>query len=97
MSVTEVLDDVATPRRLHSLRLAMQQASLAENRGQVAMLDRQYTELCTRIRQAVASFNGKADAELLICLWSTAQLSHAGGVEYARAGQSPTDTSPTDT
>jgi len=89
MSVTSVLDNAATPQRLHALRLAIKQALWAENRGQSVLLNREYVRICTRLREEVAALQGTADAELLISLWSTAQISHAGGVEYAHTGQPP--------
>jgi hypothetical protein len=53
------------------------------------MLNKEYSGICGRLRAEIASLQGTADPELLIALWSTGQISHEGGVEYAHTGRKP--------
>ena len=72
--------------------LAIKQALRVENRGQSQLLSKEYTLLCTKLRTEIANLSSSADPELLIALWSTDQLSHEGGVEYAHSGRPPGST-----
>jgi hypothetical protein len=84
-----ILDDPGTPARLRGLRDAMRNAKNVEDRGALHTLERELSKISSLLCAEVRSLNGSADPELLIALWSTAQLGHVEGVEYANTDARP--------
>jgi hypothetical protein len=89
MAATTTLDDPATPTKLHEISEAMKEARYLDDRGRMHALDLELSRICSRIRDEVRDLQGRADPDLLIALWSTAQISHADGLEYARTDSGP--------
>jgi len=89
MTATAFLDDPATPLKLHQISVAMKEASYSDDRGRMRALDLELKRICLRIRDEMRYLHGRADPDLLIALWSTAQLSHAAGLEYAKTDSRP--------
>jgi hypothetical protein len=89
MAATTVLDDPATPTRLHEIREAMEDARYLDQRGRLNALSLELRGICSKIRVEMHDLRGRADPDLLIALWSTGQISHADGLEYARTDGRP--------
>lgn len=89
MAANTTLGDPATPTKLHEISEAMKEARYLDDRGRVQALDLELRRICSRIRDEVRDLHGRADPDLLIALWSTAQISHADGLEYARMDSRP--------
>jgi hypothetical protein len=89
MAATDTLADPTTPAKLHEISEAMKEARFIDDRGRVHALDMELGRISSRIRDEVRALHGRADPDLLIALWSTAQLSHADGLEYARTDSRP--------
>ena len=89
MTATPFLDDPSTPARLKDLRTDLAIAVDRDDRGRAQHVKLQIRRLCASIREEVQGLRGRADPELLIALWSTAQMTHARGREYAGEGAPP--------
>lgn len=89
MATTRILDDPATPGKLHEISEAMKEAAYLDHRGEVNLLDLELRRICSGIRDEMRDLDGRADPDLLIALWSTAQINHADGLEYAKSGSRP--------
>jgi len=86
MSATITLDDPATPAKLHEISEAIKEARSHDHLGHVQALNLKLEWISSKIRDEMRGLDGRADPELLIALWSSAQLSHADGLEYAYSG-----------
>ncbi len=87
MAATITLDDPATPARLHEITVAIREARSHDHLGHVQALNLKLERICEKIRDEMQGIDGRADPELLIALWSSAQISHAEGLEYAHSGE----------
>jgi len=86
MSATITLDDPATPAKLHEISEAIKEARSHDQLGHVQALNVKLEWISSKIRIEMRALAGRADPELLIALWSSGQISHAGGLEYAYSG-----------
>jgi hypothetical protein len=84
MAANTLLDDAATPAMLQRISVEMEEARYRDNRGRLNALTLELKRICTRIRDELRDLNSCADPDLLIVLWSTDQISHGDGLEYAR-------------
>jgi hypothetical protein len=89
MEARIILDDPETPSKLQAITRAMKEAMDLDDRGRMRVLDREMRRICSGIRSEMQDLHCSADPELLIALWSTAQINHADGLEYARADSAP--------
>jgi hypothetical protein len=87
MAATITLDDPATPARLHELSMAIKEARYLDHIGHLQALSLKLERICSKIRDEMRDLDGRADPELLIALWRSAQISHAEGLEYAKTGK----------
>ena len=88
MAAILTLDDSATPVTLQRIAVGLKEAGYLDRMGQIHALNLELRLISTKIRDEIRELAGTADPELLIALWSSDQISHADGVEYARTGSS---------
>ncbi len=86
MAATPFLDDPSTPARLRDLNEALKKAVDRDDRGRVHHLNLELKRLSASIRDEVISLHGRANPDLLIALWTSAQMTHSRGLEYAGEG-----------
>ena len=86
MAAKTFLDDPSTPAKLRDLSEALVKAVDRDDRGHIQQIKLELGKMSTGIREEVRLLNGRANPDLLIALWSTAQMTFARGIEYASEG-----------
>ncbi len=89
MAATPLLNDPATPVKLRDMSEALVKAVDRDDRGRIHHLKLELARFSASIREEVRRLQGRADPDLLIALWSSAQMPHARGLEYASEGSRP--------